>query len=256
MTLKNQKPFSFLNNLINILIVDDDINILTLLNDVIKTIPIYSIHNARTAEQADKILSSPKRIHLCLLDLGISDIKDDEFYLLRKYGKKVFFIIFTGRQSPFKGFSAHTLGARALIEKTTEFNEIDFIKTINYNALLNIINPKYYGKKDSLSLSTEILFKKSPLFVSKWAKLMGVTDRTLRHIWKNNLGANAKIILSTYCIFNSAFNYYEKLIQNNNFSEQPLIQTDKYNHLEEFFYMHRNTISDFINYGNITISIK
>lgn len=251
MPLDNPKPYYYLDNLINILLIDDNPEYLSLMKNMVKPIPIFSIQTAESALQAEKIITSPNRIHLCVLDLGIKDIDNDEFYLLKKYGLRSCFIIITGSTSPKKGFKAHSLGAKAVIEKAVKFKNVDFVKTINRYALLNIINPKYAPNDDTLSVSTDVLFEKSPKMVSKWAKHIGITDRSLRHIWKNNLGANAKIILSTYLIFNSAFDYFEKYLEGNILQEKVLLQSANYRHLEEFFHTHKSTITDFISYGDI-----
>lgn len=245
--------FYYLDSLINILFVDDDPQIITILTELFKPLIPYSVNTASTSKQAEKILASPKRIHLCVLDLGLNDIRNDEFYLLKKYADKVCFIIFTGSLSPAKGFEAHGLGAKAIFEKADIINQSKFVKTVNYYSLLNIINPKYkITEKDTLSLSTDILFKSSPQFVSKWAQQLGMTDRSLRHIWTKNLGANAKIILSIHAIFSMAFNYFERCeIENSEILGEKFLHTSSYRRLEEFFHIHKSTISDFIAYGDI-----
>ena len=81
---------------------------------------------------------------------------------------------------------------------------------------------------------------------------MGMTDRTLRHIWTKNLGANAKIILSTFQMFETAFDYFEKLGQDSeSYKINKIIESNSYKRLEEFFHMHKSTITDFIAYGNV-----
>lgn len=247
------KPFYYLDNLVNVLLVDDDMKILSLLSEILKQVCPYHINSVTTAQQAEKILSSPSRVHLCVLDLGITDIKSDEFFLLRQFGTKISFIILTGRSSPLKGFEAHALGAKAVIEKTGKFDNLRFLETVNHLSLLNIINPKYNPTiNDSLSKSTDLLFKETPKFVSQWAQSMGMTDRTLRHIWTKNLGANAKIILSIYQMFETAFDYFEKVgRESESYKLKKILDSNSYKRLEEFFHMHKSTITDFIAYGNV-----
>ena len=206
----NEEPFYYLNNLINVLLVDDDPKVISFLSEIFKPFRPYNVFTASTAKQAYKLLQSPRRIHVCVMDLGINDIKNDEFYLLKEFGTHIFFVLFTGSSSPLAGFEANKLRAQAIIEKSAHFNNSKFMKIINRFALLNIINPKYNIKIDSLSEATDILFKKSPHFVTQWAQQLGMTDRSLRHIWTRNLGANAKIILSIYKIFSQALTYFEK----------------------------------------------
>ena len=247
------KPFYYLDNLVNVLLVDDDMKILSLLSEILKQVCPYHVTSVTTAQQAEKILSSPSRVHLCVLDLGITDIKSDEFFLLKQFGRRISFIILTGRPSPLKGFEAHALGAKAVIEKTGKFDNLKFLDTVNYLSLLNIINPKYNPTmNDSLSKSTDFLFEESPKFISQWAQLMGMTDRTLRHIWTKNLGANAKIIISIYQMFETAFEYFDKVIRGSeSYKLKKILTSSSYKRLEEFFHMHKSTITDFIEYGNV-----
>ncbi|MGD9200460.1 MAG: response regulator [Chitinispirillia bacterium] len=247
----NEEPFYYLNKLINVLLVDDDPKVTAFLLELFKPFRPYNIFTASTAKQALKILQSPQRIHVCILDLGINDIKNDEFFLLKEFGNHIFFVIFTGSSSPLAGFEANKLRAQAIIEKSAEFNKNRFIKVINRFALLNIINPKYNIKIDSLSEATDVLFKKSPHFVTQWAQQLGMTDRSLRHIWTKNLGANAKIILSIYKIFSQALSFFEKCeLEGSCYSNTSVYQSSSYKQLEEFFHLHKSTITDFISYGN------
>lgn len=250
---ETRAPFYYLDKLVNVLLVDDDPEILSVLSEIFDPICLFSVYRASTSQQAEEILASPPRTHLCVFDLGLTDCKNDEFFLLKRFGTRVSFVIFTGRPSPLKGFNAHNLGAKAIIEKSGEFDTVAFFNTVSHFALLNIINPKHSAViNDSLSVSTDLLFEKSPQFVSQWAQMMGMTDRALRHIWTKNLGANAKIILSTYQIFETAFNYFEKIIlESEKYKIEKIIQSNTYRRLEEFFHLHRSTICDFISYGDV-----
>jgi response regulator RpfG family c-di-GMP phosphodiesterase len=249
---EERPPFYFLDKLINILVVDDDSGVLGLMNEILAPVEMYALRKASSAREAEPILSSFDRVHLCIFDLGLADRENDEFYLLRKYAHRSSFVVFTGNTSPAKGFMAHSFGARAIIEKSANIMNADFLKQINYHTLLNILNPRYGKMTDTLSHSTDILFKHSPKFVSQWAIQMGISDRELRHIWTKNLGANAKIILSIYQIFEAAFNYYERhLSRADAYRNVPLQQQAGYRRLEEYFHCHRSTITDFIAFGNI-----
>jgi DNA-binding NarL/FixJ family response regulator len=249
---EERPPFYFLDKLINILVVDDDTAVLSLVKEIIAPVGVYSLRTAATARDAEPILSSFDRVHLCIFDLGINDRENDEFYLLRKYSHRSSFVVFTGSTSPRKGFMAQSLGAKAIIEKSAHIMNVDFLKQINYNTLLNILNPRYGRANDTLSHSTDMLFKHSPKFVSQWAIQMGISDRELRHIWTKNLGANAKIVLSIYQIFEAAFNYFERhLTRADAYRNVPLEQQAGYRRLEEYFHCHRSTITDFIAFGNI-----
>ncbi len=252
----DRPPYYFLDKSINLLIVDDDQQIRSLLQKIISPVELYSVNTASTAGAAEPLLASPQRIHLCVIDLGLRDLHNDEFYLIKKYSDRVAFIIFTGSTSPTKGFKARECGAKAIIEKSPEFNPDEFVKIVNKYALFNIINPRYGLTKDTLNAATEILIEQQPKYVSHWAMLLGITDRELRHIWSKNLGANAKIILTINQLFQSAFTYYQKLIdQVENRSSLPVSNSAGYRRLEEYFHCHKSTILDFIAFGNVVIQI-
>lgn len=252
----DRPPYYFLDKSINLLIVDDDKHIRSLLTSIVSPVELYSIKTASNAREAEPFLASPERIHLCVIDLGLRDINDDEFYLVKHYSQRVAFIIFTGSTSPKKGFEARNSGAKAIVEKTPDFNAETFLRTVNHYALLNILNPRYGLAKDTLSAATEALIEYQPKYVSRWAMHMGITDRELRHIWSKNLGANAKIILSIHQLFRTALAYYEKRVDEgtDRFSV-PVEDLATYRRLEEYFHCHRSTISDFIMFGNVAIQI-
>jgi DNA-binding NarL/FixJ family response regulator len=245
-------PFYFLDKSVSVLIADDDEAIRTLISDVLKPVRTYSVRTTTCAADAEDVLKKPERTHVCILDLGLSDLHNDEFHLLRTYAPRISFIVFTGSTSPAKGYAARELGAKDIIEKSANFSQSAFLKTVNRLSLLNIINPQYRKDSDTLSLSTDLLFEKSPNNVSQWAIQMGITDRELRHIWRKNLGANAKIILSIFQLFSAAFAYFEKVALAGSERDVKILNTATYKRLEEYYHMHRSTITDFISYGNIS----
>jgi DNA-binding NarL/FixJ family response regulator len=244
-------PYYYLDKLLNILLVDDDPGVRALISDVLKPLGMYSIKTASCAREAQQILARPEHVHLCIFDLGLNDIDNDEYFLLRAFSSRVSFVVFTGSVSPAKGWTARDLGARAIIEKTPDFDMQNFLKKINRISLLNIIHPGYRTVNDTLTASTSVLFDKSPGNVSQWAALMGITDRELRHIWRTHLGANAKIILSIYQMFSAAFACYERMIEKEATEQIHVANPALYKRLEEYYHMHRSTINDFISYGNI-----
>lgn len=253
----NLKPFYFLDKQISILLVDDDPGVLGMLSDVFSPLGLYDVQCASSARQAEEQLRSAKRTHSCVLDLGIDDIKGDEFFLLKKFGNRASFVIFTGRQSSSKGFDAHRFGAKAVVEKSGEFDQPGFLKIVDHCSLLNIINPKYTGGKGSLNVSTDVLFEKSPRFVSQWAQLIGLTDRALRLVWTKNLGANAKIILSMHDMFRASFDYYETLVKSGEVAALASVPPPQsYRRMEEYFHIHKSTITDFVSYGHVAALVQ
>jgi DNA-binding NarL/FixJ family response regulator len=248
-------PYYFLNKLVRILLVDSDPRSLKSLNDRLGMIRLFDVQAVPNARRALSLLQQPQRFHVCITELGLSDVKDDEFLILKQYHRHVSCIVLTNSTSPEKGFLANEYGAKALFEKKRELEYARFVKMINQYALLNIINPRHRtGINDPLNHSTDVLFGKSPEFVTQWALEMGVTDRELRYIWTKNLGANTKIILFMYQVFQRAFRYYESSLRR--VGEDPLgdgklVAEEEYRRHEEYFHLHRSLICDYIAFGNV-----
>jgi CheY-like chemotaxis protein len=249
---KERHPFYYLDKLISLLLVDDDRQILDMLGALLSPLAVYDIKTASSVAAAVEALTVPRRTHLCVMDLGLTDVDNDEFHLLRRFSGRVSFVVVTGSSSPLKGFTAHQLGARTMIEKGGGFDPSAFVRTVNRHALLNVINPRYGMGTDTLTTSTDVLFEKSPQFVSEWALESGITDRELRNVWTKNLGANTKIILAIYQMFSAALSYYEKAILPVKTYRNAAVQDQGgYRRLEEYFHCHRSVITDFIEYGNV-----
>ena len=254
---KDRPPYYFLNDSINLLLIDDDESILQYVTELVRAIPLYRIECASSARKALALWEPPKRYHACITDLGIDDMKGDEFFILRQFGRQTAFIIFTGATSPIKGFTAGQLGARALMEKTNNVDQMTLLKTLNHYALLNVLNPSFLRSDDNtLSLSTDLLFRKSPQQVTEWALELGISDRELRHIWKRHLGANAKIILFIYHVYHRAFTYFESRLSDalsgqHIHAAEEIEDKSGYTRMEEYYFLHRSTIMDYIEFGNV-----
>jgi DNA-binding NarL/FixJ family response regulator len=248
LTQIERPPFYYLDNSLNVLVVDDDAGVRSLITGVLESVRLYCIKTASCAAEAQKILKSSGRIHLCVFDLGLSDVGNDEYHLLRTYGARVPFVIFTGCSSPARGFAARELGARDILEKSPDFKTAEFLKKINRHVLANTVNPAMNSLNDTISASVKALFDYSPETVSQWAQNLGITDRELRHIWRTRLGANAKIILSIYQIYSSAFLWYERTEAG---KIGRLSVSAGYSRLEDYYHMHRSTINDYMAFGNI-----
>lgn len=209
MALSNQSPFSFIDNTINLLLVDDDPHTLELLKEIFSLIPLYSIYSADSSVSALAFLRSGKRFHVCILDLGLADIENDDFYILKQYANHCSILILTGSTSPLKGATSVLLGAKAVFEKGVCFDSRSFLETVNYYALINIVNHRYKESSgDTLNLATKVLIEKKPQSVTEWAELMRITDRQLRNLWHVSAGFSAKHILFLFILLSKAFSYY------------------------------------------------
>jgi len=236
------RPFSFLDSTLGVLCVDDEPVILELLNEFLSPIKLYRIYTASNAREAMQQLAGNK-VHACIMDLGVRDVDNDEYALLRKFSGKTCFIVLTGSQFPSKGFDCYRLGAKAVIEKTHAFDDLTMVKMVDKFALMNVINPSYTEHDDETSvISTEVLFKSSPDSVNKWAQEMGITDRQLRKIWKAESGSNAKHVLFIYHLYKEAFAYYEYNLDHPDSPRSIPDNLEEYKKLVEYFYCNKSTL--------------
>jgi ActR/RegA family two-component response regulator len=252
------QPYYFLDRSVHLLIVDSDQKTVRMLLDGLQPARLYSAQTANTARKAQPVLEGTERQHVCIMELGIADIRGDEFFLMKKFQRHVSFVVLTGAASPAKGFMARQLGAKALAEKSGDFDFGKFFSAVSRNALLAIVNPRYREDgKDPLTHSTDVLFEKSPETVTQWAIEMGVTDRELRYIWTKALGANTKIILFIYQVYRKAIAYYQNLLAHPRSqswqaeADEGTKGSDEYRRHEEYYHLHRSVICDYLAYGNV-----
>ena len=222
--------------MLNILIVEDDPLSRTLLCELLEPASCYAVHTATTNGKALELLRSGKRFHACIIDLGINDVEDDEFYLLRHYARHSSIIVLTGSPSPQKGAACIQLGARAVFEKGTTFNGRLFFQHLNRMVLINVVNHRFNEwSGDTLNLATRTLFETNPRSVTDWAESMRITDRQLRNLWHSGLGFGAKHVLFLYNCLKNAFNYYENVLFENHRGERRSTPVTNQRHLAVYF---------------------
>ncbi len=198
--------FSLLEGTARILVLEDNPQSVDLIEDILDFVPIYMLYHAQSSAQAVKLISQTKRFHIALMDLGVNDLENDEFYILRRYCNNFPILIFTGSHSPEKGAGSVLMGAKAVIDKKSPFDTLRFMKTLNHWTLIGMLNKGYDEKNwTTLNLATKILFEKMPATVTDWADLIRISDRQLRNLWE----AGAKSVLHLFHLYHSAFRYYE-----------------------------------------------
>ncbi|MBN1306811.1 MAG: response regulator [Chitinispirillaceae bacterium] len=207
------RPFHFIDRMLTVLIVEDDPLGRDLLTGMLEPAACYAVHAAATNSKALELLRSGKRFHACIIDLGINDVDDDEYYLLRHYGRHSSIIVLTGSPSPRKGATCIQLGARAVFEKGASFDSRFFFQTLNRLVLVNVVNHRFNeGAGDTLNIATQTLFETSPGSVTQWAERLRITDRQLRNLWHTGSGFGAKQVLFLYHCLKNAFVHYETLL--------------------------------------------
>jgi len=218
---KTPQFFSFLREAINICIVDDDPQLLSVYTEILQQYRLYTIFPCASASEADLLFMSGKRIHVCIMDLGLKNGSNDEFYLLKKYSPNISFIVVTGKESIKKGFECGKYGSQSVFEKPLDFTSIDFLKAINDAFIYSLVcGPRFH--KPVLESIVHALLTKNPSDMFEWSMHASVTEQYLRKIWNLIFGYQPKYFLWLYKTFNTAFTIYDNIfLQSTGSSDMP-----------------------------------
>ena len=66
-------PFGYLDNLLNLLIIDDDLHFSDVLQEIFEPVRLFRLHCASSSADTLNLIKTLKRPHVGLLDLGIAD---------------------------------------------------------------------------------------------------------------------------------------------------------------------------------------
>ncbi|NLD93305.1 MAG: response regulator [Fibrobacter sp.] len=218
MELDNQLPdfdktiqhIQFLKETINICIVDDDPQLLSVYSAILQSYGLYAILPCSSVSDAELLLQSEKRIHVCIMDLGLKNGTNDEFYLLKKYSSTTSFIVVTGKESITKGFDCGKYGSQSVFEKPVDFTNIDFLNAINNAFIYSLVCGSQFHKPVLESIIHALLTEK-PSDMYEWSIHANVTEQYLRKIWNLIFGYQPKYFLWLYKTFNTAFTLYNTL---------------------------------------------
>lgn len=205
--------FNFLKETLNLLIVDAYSTISPVsLEQFFRPFSCCRIHRASTNADALALLRSGLRFHACCIELGMHDVDQDEFVVLRHYAHHSSIMIITSRSSAAKGAECILLGARAVFDRNESIDKKEVARALAHLVLVNIVNHRYISTaSDSFSHATRLLFEKNPQSVTEWAELMHLSDRQLRNLWHGGSGFGVKHMLFLYSCYRDAFKYYESL---------------------------------------------
>lgn len=205
----DKKNYSYLERSIQICLVDDDPKVLETYSNILKCYSLYAVTTFSTASEANSALSSKKRFHVCILDLGLTDLDNDEFYLVKKFSPRTSFVILTGNNSIHMGFQCGKHGSFSVFEKPIDFEQIEFINTINQafiHSLINIGNAKQ--NKAIIDQILESFLFCNPMNINEWAYNSCVTEQYLRRVWNTIYGYQPKYFLWFYRMMAKAFSFY------------------------------------------------
>jgi CheY-like chemotaxis protein len=205
-----QDYFSFLDRTVNILLVDDQPELLDSFAQLLSDVRVYNVRVAGSAKDAKAILDRDM-VHLCLLDLGIRDIKGDEFYLPRTYGEHTRFFVLTGSTSPEQGAAAVMSGATGVFDKPALFDA--HAPRINEQILRHIVTPRPRSAVTAaLNHSVNFLLQKAPANVGDWASGANVSYDALHDLW-NGRGLKPATVLFMYSVYRDALAYHMRRLR-------------------------------------------
>jgi len=211
--MKFNVPFGYLDKLLNLLIIEDDPHFSCFLQELFEPVTLFNVHSASKSSEALDFIKNGKRVHICILDLGISDVANDEFYILRICANICPVLVLTGSRSPSKGAVCIQLGAKAVMEKGAGFSAEKLFDEVIHHNMVNIICKNYNNSAaDTVKLAVQILFEKKPLTVTQWAEFMRITDRQLRNLWNIGSPQGAKFILEIFHQYSDAFRYFKSVL--------------------------------------------
>lgn len=238
--------YRFLDGCLNLLLLEDDPGYQDLILELLEPVKIFTCHKASSTSKALQYINGTSRIHICILDLGISDYAGDEFFILRNYADSIPSIVLTGSQSPGKGAACIQLGAKTVMEKGPGFSFDLFYSSVCEQTIRGILGRKTAKKaSDTLKDSIDILLQRQPSTVTQWADYLLITDRQMRNLWHNETGFGAKHILELHILLSNAFTYYKEIL----FDEKG--RREKTNLLDDsrcrlFFNSHREEIENLL----------
>jgi DNA-binding NarL/FixJ family response regulator len=249
--------FSFLERSIRILVVDDEPALVDVYLEHLNDYPLYNATHAFSAKMADSILSKSHGCHVCLLDLGMNDLNNDEYYLIKKYSPKTSFIIVSARDSLEKGFKAGSCGALAAMKKPVDFFKLDIFDRINEAFSRSIVMPEKINRcKPVIRTAVDVLIATRPDSVQQWAESVGVDERYLRKVWEECYGYLPKHMLwfNRFFYFASLYynNYYRKKFRiktaiDDTRVEKAGISSDQSDQFIEYFSIHKKNIFRILN---------
>jgi len=236
-----QQCSDLLKKSIRVLIVDDNESVRTLLESFFSSCSLYDVYIAANLEEADEFLEARGTVNVCLMDLGLDDGEGDQFRLLRKYARKMSFIVVTGSRSPKVGGQCRDLGAKDILEKH-KLDPDTTLKVVNKWGLVNIICPEY----DILDSSTDaravsVLFENSPSNVTDWARHLQLHESNLRKIWQLR-NTRAKYILHLYQLYQATFTVLDETVNESRRSRV----FKEWERLKDYFVSHKNDLWAFI----------
>lgn len=235
--LNSDAPFAFLERSIKILIADDEWGFAESFREHLNAYELYDVDRALSAKEADSILSS-SQYHVCLMDLGLNDIDNDEYFLINKYSPKVSFIVVSAIDSLEKGFKARDCGAFAAVSKPVIFSDLNVINLINKAYFQSLIIPKsFLTCKQVIQNAITTFMSYKPASMMQWAEKTGVEKRYFRKVWLECFEYQPRHVVWLYKMLSYIFSYYNNFYRKkcNLKTAEDRNQSKEVEHIAELF---------------------
>jgi len=196
-------PFGFLHGSIRVLVADDDPHVTQLYGDLLGKCPFYEVFRARDAVEAESMLKEFYPVHVCLLDLGLRERENDQFYLLRRFGLDTVVIIVSGSDSLEMGYVAASLGARGTIHKT-DLRQMMLVERINEKFLESIVLPGSLRDDSGIVTAADAMKRYEINTVREWSVRSGVEEAYLEERYATVSKAPPETRLLLYRLYKAA----------------------------------------------------
>ena len=165
-----------------VLLIDDEEAICSLARVLFEDLPLFQLDTVNCAREADRRLDQGM-YHLCFCDLGVTDLFDDQYYLVNKYHARLPVIILSGRASMEESATCMFRGAAWVFDKPAPLDRDFFAAILNRFLLPSLF---LYGMRavphSRYPEAIETLLAHKPASVEEWARIMNVNERYVRKI--------------------------------------------------------------------------
>jgi len=189
---------------VGLLIVDRDEGAYQLYHDYFSAYPWYEVRCVPLASHAKCCLTSDKRYHCCITELGIDDYNGDEFYLLKRFAPFVPFLVLSSRNSLEKGFALNNHGALAIEPKPVKQPE-RLVSLLNNLFLTCILTPGVTRSESSfIAHFIEVFQRHLPSDAKQWAEHSGLPLPVLRRHWERNFSVDPDDVVRVHQVYANA----------------------------------------------------
>jgi CheY-like chemotaxis protein len=233
----SNRPFSFLDNTIRLLVVGDNTHVRALISEYLSRYRLYSVRHALSGNTISSYFRSA-RFHVCLYYFGQNNTTQD-FALVSKYSNRIPFIIVTDSTEIRNGFELYKCGAVALVQEPIDFLSLQLIGHINNAFFSQIVTPHNVRLPNgTIQNCVDVILNDHPQTVSQWAANAGIAETYLRRIWNDCFSTKPKYVLFLYQMYRTACRYVSLEFigeDNPNKSMRSALSHEKYRRIRNYY---------------------